>query len=194
MQRIYCFGIALGLLATTSSAIALAQHHQNSAPADMTSPYVEQLNSPVRGLSPQEVDDLLKGRGAGYARVAELKGYPGPRHVLDLKQELNLSSEQEREIQLAFFQMQKEAQRLGQAILEREQKLSRAFAQQVISEAELQRQTKELATLYSELRTTHLRAHLQVTPLLSTEQITKYNVLRGYITTGELSPGTSHQH
>ncbi|MCQ3975466.1 MAG: hypothetical protein DPW09_18650 [Anaerolineae bacterium] len=47
------------------------------------SPYVAQLDSSVRGLSSQEVDDLLNGRGAGYARMAELNSYPGPRHVLD---------------------------------------------------------------------------------------------------------------
>ena len=35
------------------------------------------LNSPVRGLSPQEVDDLQNGRGAGYARMAELNSQRG---------------------------------------------------------------------------------------------------------------------
>jgi copper chaperone CopZ len=35
-----------------------------------------QLNSPVRGVSPQEVDDLQNGRGASYARMAELNSYP----------------------------------------------------------------------------------------------------------------------
>lgn len=129
-------------------AIALAQHHQHSVPTDTTSPYVEQLDSPVRGLSSQEVDDLLKGRGAGYARVAELNGYPGPRHVLDLKQELNLSTQQEWEIQIAFEQMQKEAERLGQVIVEREHKLSRDFTEQVITDTQLQRQTQELAKVY----------------------------------------------
>jgi len=194
MHKIYSFGLALGLLVTTISAIALAQHHQHSVPTDTTSPYVEQLDSPVRGLSSQEVDDLLKGRGAGYARVAELNGYPGPRHVLDLKQELNLSTQQERETQIAFEQMQKEAERLGQVIVEREHELSRDFAKQVITDTQLQRQTQELAKLYSELRATHLLAHLRITPLLSAEQITKYNELRGYTSLGEQLPANGHQH
>jgi len=38
----------------------------------------------------------------------------------------------------------------------------------------------ELALLYGELRKTHLQAHLQINPLLSTEQIKKYNQIRGY--------------
>lgn len=41
-------------------------------------PYANQPESPIRGLSPQEVDDLLNGRGAGYARMAELKAIQAP--------------------------------------------------------------------------------------------------------------------
>ncbi|MCV4784044.1 DUF305 domain-containing protein, partial [Escherichia coli] len=52
------------------------------------SPYVAQLESPVRGLSAQEVEDLLAGRGAGYARTPELNGHPGPAHVLEFKEQL----------------------------------------------------------------------------------------------------------
>lgn len=33
---------------------------------------------------------------------------------------------------------------------------------------------------YGELRKTHLQAHLQINPLLSAEQIKKYNQIRGY--------------
>jgi hypothetical protein len=37
-----------------------------------------------------------------------------------------------------------------------------------------------LANLYGQLRLIHLRAHLQVTPLLTPKQIAVYNELRGY--------------
>ncbi len=134
----------------------------------------------MRGLSPQEVENLVHGRGAGYARMAELNSYPGPRHVLDLKQELNLSVEQEVAVQAEFERMQAEAKRVGQKILENEQQLSVAFVDRSITPTNLQEQTQELADLYGQLRAVHLEAHLRIMPLLSPEQIVQYNKLRGY--------------
>lgn len=166
------------------SSAGATQHHSggshHSGDSPNQSPYVEQLNSSVRGLSDQEVDDLVNGRGAGYARMAELNNYPGPRHVLDLKQALNLSAEQETAIQTAFEQMQAEAKQVGQEIIENEQQLSLAFASQTVTTASLEEQTQGLAELYGKLRAVHLKAHLEITPLLSSEQILKYNELRGY--------------
>lgn len=170
--------LTLGFVLSLASA-GLAQHHPGAS-SGQQSPYVEQLSSPVRGLSPQEVEDLANGRGAGYARMAELNGYPGPRHVLDLKQELNLSTEQEAAIQAEFEQMQAEAKQVGQRILEQEQQLGVRFANRSITSTSLQEQTQELADLYGQLRAVHLNAHLQITPLLSSAQIAQYNKLRGY--------------
>ena len=158
------------------------------------SPYVAQQNSPVRGLSAQEVDDLLAGRGAGYARTAELNNYPGPRHVLDLRQELGVTPGQAERIEVVFEQMQAEAKRLGQEIVQRETQLSAAFAGGTISEAAMEAQSEDLALLYGKLRAVHLRAHIQITPLLSAEQIARYNALRGYTSSPtEATPG-GHQH
>ncbi|URD53392.1 hypothetical protein [Chroococcidiopsis sp. CCNUC1] len=144
------------------------------------SPYVDELSSPIRGLSTREVDDLLNGRGAGFARMAELNDYPGPRHVLDLKGQLNLSAKQTQQVQAAFEKMNVEAKRLGQEIVAQEQRLSIAFADKTIAQQALQTQTEALAMLYGKLRQTHLQAHLEITPLLSPKQIATYNRLRGY--------------
>jgi Spy/CpxP family protein refolding chaperone len=156
------------------------------------SPYVKQLSSPVRGLSSQEVDDLLNGRGAGYARMAELNSYPGPAHILEIKKQLNLSAEQTQKIEAAFQSMNAKAKRIGQNIVEREQELSASFASGNITPSELQTQTELLAALYGKLRTTHLEAHLEVTPLLSPKQIITYNTLRGY-TSSEV-PNVHHRN
>jgi hypothetical protein len=158
------------------------------------SPYLEQLDSPVRGLSAQEVDDLLNGRGAGYARTAELNNYPGPRHVLDMKQELDLSTDQVQQIQVAFEQMQAKAKQVGQEIIQREAQFSATFVNRTISETDLQEQTKALALLYGQLRAIHLEAHLKITPLLSVEQITTYNTLRGYTGVSGRPASDPHQH
>ncbi|WP_253274423.1 Spy/CpxP family protein refolding chaperone [Myxosarcina sp. GI1] len=159
---------------------ALAQHPQDNHYNDLNSPYAEQLNSPVRGLNAEEVDNLLEGKGAGYARMAELNSYPGPRHVLDLRSQLNLSATQIEKIQKAFNQMQSEAKSLGQTIVAKEQELSEAFTTKKITNVQLHNKTNELARLYGKLRSIHLQAHLQITPLLSVEQIRKYDRIRGY--------------
>jgi Spy/CpxP family protein refolding chaperone len=156
------------------------------------SPYVNQLSSPVRGLSAQEVNDLLNGHGAGYARMAELNSYPGPAHILEIKEQLNLSVEQTQKIEAAFQTMNAEAKRIGRDIVEREQELSASFASGTITPAKLQTQTELLAALYAELRATHLEAHLEITPMLSPQQITAYNTLRGY-TSSEV-PNEQHRN
>lgn len=151
-----------------------------TASAQPTSAYVAQLSSPVRGLSPQEVDDLLNGRGAGYARLAELNRYPGPRHVLDLKQQLQLTDVQETEIQTVFKQMQKDAKQLGVEIVDKEKQLSDVFAGGSLSETDLSAQTDALGLLYGKLRAVHLGAHIKIKPFLTATQIAKYDELRGY--------------
>lgn len=165
-----------------------------SAEPSTLSPYAVQLDSPVRGLSTQEVDDLLQGRGAGYARVAELNNYPDPRHVLDLQQKLNLSLDQVRQIEDTFQQMQANTQQLGRKIVEHEQQLSTAFAKGEIDSAKLTLQMEELSQLYSQLRATHLQAHLQIKPLLKPEQIASYDELRGYTATVEQSSPSQRPH
>lgn len=182
-------GLAIGGLALAQPLVQIAiPHFFQSTPK---SPYADQTESPVRGLTAQEVDDLLQGRGAGFARMAELNRYPGPRHVLDLKDELALSPDQAQVIQVVFDDMQTQAQTLGKAIVEQEQAVSQAFATAAITPERLHQQTQELANLYGDLRATHLQAHLEITPLLSAEQIERYDQLRGYTDTSSTVP---HQH
>ena len=170
----------LSIFITTGSVTVLAQHSQDNHYNDLSSPYIEQLTSPIRGLNAEEIDNLLEGKGAGYARMAELNSYPGPRHVLDLQSQLNLSATQIEEIQKIFNQMQSEAKSFGRTIVTKERELSEAFATKKITDARLQDKTNELARLYGKLRSVHLQAHLQITPLLSVEQIQKYDRIRGY--------------
>ncbi|MDQ3248561.1 MAG: hypothetical protein M3Q45_05060, partial [Chloroflexota bacterium] len=52
----------------------------------------------------------------------------------------------------------------------------------------LDRQVIALAERYGQLRAIHLRAHVQVVGLLSSEQITLYDQLRGYADKETLAP------
>ena len=49
--------------------------------------------TPRHRVDPYTVADLKAGRGMGLALAAELNGYPGPSHVLELADKLKLSAE-----------------------------------------------------------------------------------------------------
>ena len=111
-------------------------------------------------------------------------GYPGPKHVLELRQELGLSLDQLQEIQRAFEAMRGEAMRLGGEIVERERQLDAAFASEAIDAASLTRMTEEIGRLNGQLRSVHLRAHLDTARILSPHQRMLYVQLRGYVPDG----------
>lgn len=163
------------------------------------SPYAMQTESSVRGLSAQEVDDLLQGRGMGLARAAELSGYPGPRHVIDLAAELELMPAQRTEAEAIFGRMQEAAKALGAEIVDHERQLSKAFVDRSVDAGSMNQHVAHIATLQGKLRAVHLQAHLELTAHLDHTQITKYNELRGYDVSAPATDmpsqhGHSHHH
>ena len=83
---------------------------------------------PIKGLSEQQVADLKAGRGMGLALPAELNGFPGPAHVLELADQLELSSDQRARVQSLFDAMKAEAVPLGSRLLDQEAALDQQFA------------------------------------------------------------------
>ena len=122
----------------------------------------------------------------------ELNHFPGPRHVLDLSDELDLSPQQSADTQALYDEMLHNAIALGVEIVEAETELDRAFEQESIRHESLETALQEIGRLRAELRYVHLRAHLRQKQLLSTEQVRKYDALRGY---GQvLDDHSKHQH
>src|SRR5262245_27484738 len=93
-----------------------------------SSPYAGQQTRAIKALSPEDIAGLLNGEGIGMAKAAELNGYPGPVHVLDLVGELGLTADQRQQIQAIFDRMSAAAKPLGAELVEREQLLDQAFA------------------------------------------------------------------
>jgi quercetin dioxygenase-like cupin family protein len=151
--------------------------HQHSA--DHHSPYAEQQDRQIAALSADDTAALLAGKGMGLAKAAELNGYPGPMHVLELASELQLTAAQKEATQNLYAQMKAAASSLGQEIVEKERSLDDLFSRE-ISERSLTQAVAEIGTLQAQLRAVHLRAHLAQTKMLTTEQIARYNQLRGY--------------
>jgi Spy/CpxP family protein refolding chaperone len=155
------------------------------------SPYAGQQHRAIKALSAEEMRDLAEGRGMGLAKAAELNGFPGPLHVLELAGELHLTPAQRAATEALFQRMLAEAKRLGASILEAEADLERRFAERRIDRARLQAATAALAALQGELRVVHLAAHLDQVVLLTADQVTTYNARRGY---AEHGPGHFPKH
>jgi hypothetical protein len=180
MIRMALFAL-LAIVATTATSSA-----------QTTSPYSGQEQRAIKALSDEEIRDLLEARGMGLAKAAELNSYPGPLHVLQLAAELGLSDAQRKATDSLYASMRQRALSIGRQIIEAERTLDRAFANAAIEPATLRSQVRAIATLQGELRAVHLEAHLAQHALLSPEQITRYDVLRGY--RGNLMPRDSHRH
>lgn len=131
-------------------------------------------------LTPEAAEAYLSGDGMGLAKAAELNHYPGPKHVLELRSELALSTEQLEKTTRIHAEMKEAAVRLGREILDAEKRLDRMFADGEADEKRLSDLTGEIARLQGQLRAVHLRAHLQMKSVLSPEQVERYDRLRGH--------------
>jgi hypothetical protein len=179
---------------TTLIAIALAFAGGALAAATGPSPYTGQESRDIKALSGEDVDSLLAGKGMGYAKAAELNGYPGPAHVLELSSELGLSAEQRARTQALFASMQSKAVGLGAALVGEERRLDRLFADKAITPEKLAASLAAIGALQAKVRGVHLEAHLAQVAILTPEQVGRYSQLRGYSGAHDPSSHDSHKH
>jgi hypothetical protein len=155
------------VMAATLVAVGTAQA-QHASP----SPYAGMEARQIKALSDQQIADLRAGRGMGLALSAELNGYPGPIHVLELGDQLGLSGEQRTRVQELHAAMR--------TAIAQEADLDRQFATKVVTPASLQTTTAEIGATQGALRGAHLRYHLSTLEVLTPEQVRRYGELRGY--------------
>lgn len=160
------------------------------AAAFAQSPYAGMQTRPIKALSEQQVADLKAGRGMGLAMPAELNGYPGPSHLLELADRLGLTDAQRTEIKGLFEAMKAEAVPIGERLLEQEGALDRLFADRAATPDNVASAVSAIATTQGTLRNAHLKYHLMTVALLQPEQIRRYGELRGY---GSGQP-SGHRH
>src|ERR671936_1965369 len=109
--------LVLVLLASTAAAGPSFSQSQQ--------PYAGLEGRPIKALSEQQIADLRAGRGMGLALAAELNGYPGPMHVLEMADRLGLSDQQRAKIRELFAAMKSEAVPLGETLIAQETDLDR---------------------------------------------------------------------
>ena len=153
-------------------------------------PYAGMQGRPVKALSEQQIADLNTGRGMGMALAAELNGYPGPSHVLELADKLELTPDQTLAVRNLFESMKRDSIPLGTKLIEQEKELDRQFATHTITPESLRDATAAVAKTQGELRETHLRYHLSTAALLDPAQMQRYASLRGYAD----APAHHHHH
>jgi Spy/CpxP family protein refolding chaperone len=125
--------------------------------------YAGQQTRTATSLSDDEVAGLRAGKGLGLAKPAELNGYPGPMHALDMAEQLALTAEQRASIQQIFDRMAARAKIAGAAYVE--------AVTAALAKADKARAAARMA---------HLKAHIETAPILTPQQRATYAQLRGY--------------
>ncbi|MCL4524356.1 MAG: Spy/CpxP family protein refolding chaperone, partial [Acidobacteria bacterium] len=149
---------------------------------------VQHVKSPAAAQTPRAMAEhhafleaeraaIENGEGFGMALAADKNGYPGPKHVLDMKKELKLTPAQEAAMQKLMADMQAKAVAKGKDVLLAEKRLEEYFAQGK-SEDELREETYRVASLRAELRWVHLATHLAAKKILTAQQIATYAQMR----------------
>lgn len=170
--------LAAGIAVALAAALTL---WLPTAPRAATpSPYAGQQTRAIKALSASEQADWLAGKGMGLAKAAELNGYPGPAHVLELAAALALSADQLARTRALHATMQQRAQELGRELVAAEQALDQRFAARTVTVTELRDALARIGRLQAEIRAAHLEAHLEQVRVLDDEQIARYAALRGY--------------
>ena len=143
-------------------------------------PYAGLQARSIKALSDREASDLKMGRGMGLALAAELNGYPGPSHLLELADRLGLSSDQRASIKQLFDAMKAETVPLGEGLIAKEAELDSAFSKQRVTQTSLTAATAAIGEQQAALRNAHLKYHLLARALLQPSQLSRYTELRGY--------------
>ena len=159
--------IAVALLLTISGAHGQPAHQ-----------HVAEPSAQVSSFTAAQLADLRAGRGMGLAIAAEQNGYPGPSHVLEHAEGMGLTADQRERTLALFTEMKAEAVELGTRLIEQESALDRLFASKAITRGNLADLTAAIGATQAALRAAHLRYHLVMMDVLTTEQVRRYGELR----------------
>jgi Spy/CpxP family protein refolding chaperone len=127
----------------------------------------------------REFDQVVaEGRGFGLAFPADQNGYPGPLHVLELKDRLRLTPEQEARTRALFEAMLAEARARAARLSAAEATLRRIFAERAADDAAVRTAVAEAEAARAEVRLAHLLTHLRTRDVLTETQRQTYHQLR----------------
>ena len=173
-MRARLFGAIVALAMIVVATPAHPQHrghgHSQGAPSD------GHLRAEVCN---DEFEAVVRdGRGFGMAFAADQHGYPGPLHVLELRDRLRLDTTQEARVRALLQTMFDEARPKGARLLEAEARLRRLFGAGTADPSAVRTAVAEVEKARTELRMVHLLAHLETRALLTDAQRRAYHEAR----------------
>lgn len=180
---------AAGLI-TALVAPAWSNEPPQSGTAAGTSGYAGQETRAIKSLADADVASLLAGQGAGYAKAAELNGYPGPVHALELATALALDANQVEQTRALMDRHRSRARELGAQLVAAERALDDLFATRQATADTVEALARDVGLLQASLRAEHLKTHLAQRALFNAEQTRKYTELRGYGSVGSSTSAT----
>lgn len=183
MQHYQLLALSMMPTAVISTGCTTGQHqhtHGASLSTQSSSFYAGQQTRTIKALSAQEEQDLRQGKGMGLAKAAELNGYPGPMHTLELARAMQLTEAQKSSTMALMTAHKATVKALGEKLIEAERHLDRLFFEKAVTPESIDIHTENIGKIQAQIRAEHLRTHLEQTALLSREQVAKYNSLRGY--------------
>jgi Spy/CpxP family protein refolding chaperone len=127
---------------------------------------------------PADRETLLNGEGGGMGAYAELNGYPGPKHVLDMAAKLGLSAKQKLEVQEIYDDMLARARMVGKMIVKVEEELHYAFESGMLKQESVEDDAESIGKMRGTLRGIHLAAHVKTKEVLTKKQVEAYVALR----------------
>ena len=162
---------AVGLAGLTAgTTVTRAQHAHGGAGAQ---------GHQVAQTCASEFEKVVgEGRGFGLAFAADQHGYPGPMHVLERKDRLKLTADQEAKARELMHAMLAESRPKSARLLDAEARLRRLFADRAADEAAVRAAVADVERARSEVRLVHLLTHLKTRDLLTEAQRRTYHEAR----------------
>ncbi|MDZ4811422.1 MAG: nuclear transport factor 2 family protein [Pseudomonadota bacterium] len=151
---------------------ALQQEHRHTLP-----PAADD-DSALPWMDASERQAIETGQGFAMARAAEAHGLPGPKHVLEYAQALDLSERQRDRMNILMHSMRTAALKEGQNVLAAETALDAELSRPVPDAARVAELADVVGRARGRLRNVHLNAHLAAAPALTSAQRAKYVQLR----------------
>ena len=169
MRQVMLGGVVAVTLAA-AAAIAWAQHGHGSMGAE---------GHQVAQACATEFEKVVSdGRGFGLAFAADQNGYPGPMHIVELRDRLKLTADQEAKVQELTHAMFAESRPKSARLLEADARLRHLFVEHAADEATVRAAVAEVDRARSEVRLVHLLTHLKTRDLLTEDQRRIYHEAR----------------
>ena len=172
-RKLVVVALATAIVLTTALRSVDAQHGLPPAGPDSPPPHML-----AQMCATAFEKNIGEGRGFGMAFVADQQGYPGPLHVLELKDHLKLTPEQETRTRALLAAMFAESRPKGERQLEAERKLGSLFSEGRADEASIRAAVADVERARGDVRLVHLMFHLKTRDVLTDEQRRLYHEAR----------------